>query len=191
VPIRVDGTIDPTEWAGAKPEAAVLLAQDWQGQKATPTSRAWLAHDGTSLCIAFDNTVDPAKPMQTGAKWAQDDAVEVAIRNPAGGASAPILVLRGYAGGHLESSEEAGAPSAAAQRALQGVEYKPRLVDATRWTAEWRIPFASLGIDPAKQKRFPFSLSVRKTANNLWLMWHGTGTGTWDVDKAGVLELAP
>jgi hypothetical protein len=100
-------------------------------------------------------------------------------------------VLRGYAGGHLESSQEAGAPPAAAQAALQGVEFKARIVAADHWTAEWRIPFVSLGLDPAKQKRVPFSLSVRKTANDLWLMWRGSHTGTWDVDKVGVIEFAP
>ena len=58
-----------------------------------------------------------------------------------------------------------------------------------RWTAEWRLPFASLGIDPAKQRRFEFSLTVRKTAGSQWLMWESTRSNSWFVDRAGFIEL--
>ena len=59
------------------------------------------------------------------------------------------------------------------------------------WTAEWRIPFASLGIDPAQQRKLAFNLTVRKTADSLWLMWVPTGSHSWRVDLAGYLELTP
>ena len=115
--------------------------------------------------------------------------MEIALRNPAAGEDAPILVLRSYPSGHFESSDEACAPPAAVQRAAEGVEYAARIVDARRWTAEWRIPFASLGIDPAKQTKFAFILSVRKMGQPMWVMWQGTGGHTWEVGSAGVIEL--
>ena len=75
------------------------------------------------------------------------------------------------------------------QREVANMINAARIVDDTHWTAEWRIPFASLGIDPAKQKRFQFNISVRKMAEPLWIMWQGTGAHTWDVRTAGTLEL--
>jgi hypothetical protein len=63
-------------------------------------------------------------------------------------------------------------------------------VDGKRWTAEWRIPWASLGIDPAKQTKLGFSLSVRKTAgSDSFVMWQGTHHATWNTDNSGFIEL--
>lgn len=116
--------------------------------------------------------------------------MELAIRNLAV-KTAPILVLRGYPSGHFESSDEAGAPATAVKRAGEGVEYQARTVDSRHWTVEWRIPFVSLGVDPAKHARLQFSLSVRKMAPQpLWLMWQGTGAHTWDIANAGIIVLA-
>jgi len=64
------------------------------------------------------------------------------------------------------------------------------VIDPAHWTAEWKIPFASLGIDPVKHSKFEFNLSVRKTAGPDWLMWRGTGACTWEVGNAGFLVLA-
>ena len=58
-----------------------------------------------------------------------------------------------------------------ARRAAHGVRYAARRMDRTRWSAEWRIPFASLGIDPRKHRRFAFNLTARKTATNQFVMW--------------------
>ncbi|MBM4086211.1 MAG: hypothetical protein FJ272_15615 [Planctomycetes bacterium] len=115
--------------------------------------------------------------------------MEIALRNPAVGKAAPIFVLRGYPNGHFESSTEAGAPLAAAQKAGGAVKFAAKILDPGHWSAEYRIPFAALGIDPAKQTKFEFNLSVRKTAAPLWLMWQGTGACTWEVRNAGILAL--
>ena len=189
-PVTVDGTIAGDEWAGADPSQAMVIAQGIRAEPVKPPSRAWLLHDGAALLVAIQNEVDPSKPLRRGDTWGQDDAVEVAIRSLAT-KDAPLLVLRGYPSGHFESSDEAGAPTAAVKRALAGVEYKAKSVDDRHWTVEWRLPFASLGVDPAKQKRLQFNLSVRKTAPEpFWLMWQGTGACTWEVANAGVIELA-
>jgi hypothetical protein len=75
------------------------------------------------------------------------------------------------------------------KRAAGGVQYQARVVVPDRWTAEWRIPWASLGLDPAKDKRIALNLSVRKTAGDQWVLWQGTGGRTWEVDHAGVVDL--
>jgi hypothetical protein len=189
-PVTVDGTIAGDEWAGADASQAMVIAQGIRAEPVKPPSRAWLLHDGAALLLAIQNEVDPSKPLRRGDTWGQDDAVEIAIRSLAA-KDAPLLVLRGYPSGHFESSDEAGAPTAVVKRALAGVEYKARSVDDRHWTVEWRLPFASLGVDPTKQKRLQFNLSVRKTAPEpFWLMWQGTGACTWEVANAGVIELA-
>ena len=186
---KVDGAIMPAEWNGADPARAMLIEQGIEGEKATPRSLAWLMHDGTHLFVAIDNLVDPSKPLRKGQTWGQDDAVEIALRNPATGRNAPIIVLRGYPNGFFESSTEAGAPLNAARKASEGVKFAAKVLAADRWTAEFQIPFASLGIDPAKHMRFEFNLTVRKTAAPLWLMWRGTGGYSWAVENAGFIVL--
>ncbi len=169
----------------------VTLEQGIEGEKLSPISTATLSWDAVALRVAFDNAVDPTKPLRVGPTWGRDDAVEVAIRNAAAGKGAPIFVLRGFPNGHLESSTEAGAPEAAAKKASEAVKFGAKIEGKDRWTAEYLIPFAALGIDPAKHKRLECNLTVRKTAGNQWLMWRGTGGYSWEVAKAGILELAP
>ncbi len=48
-----------------------------------------------------------------------------------------------------------------------------------------RVPFASLGIDPTTDLRFPLNLAVRKQGDEPWVMWRGTGGCTWLVPEAG------
>jgi hypothetical protein len=189
-PVTVDGTITPAEWFGLEVARGLVIEQGIQGEKVSPPSAAWVAWDDAALYIAIDNAINPKFPIRPGNQWGQDDAVELAWCNPAAGKEAPILVLRGFPSGHFAGSEEAGASAAALQRALEGVQYKAQLVDAKRWTAEWRLPFAALGIDPAKPARLQFNLSVRKSADEVWVEWQGTAGSTWQVGNAGVLELA-
>ncbi|MGQ9731460.1 MAG: right-handed parallel beta-helix repeat-containing protein, partial [Candidatus Zipacnadales bacterium] len=188
--VTLDGMASEEEWNQAGTTTIMPIAQGIHAEPVKPISRAWLLHDRTALLVGIENIVDASKPLRLGNTWGQDDAVEIAICNPAR-PPAPILVLRGYPSGHFDSSNEAGAPTEAVEKAAQGVEYQARTVDATRWTAEWRIPFASLGIDPTKHQRLQFNLSVRKTAPEpFWLMWQGTGGCTWEVGNAGVIVLA-
>ncbi len=171
--------------------ARLTIEQGVQGEKFGPPSTALLTWDDTVLRVSIDNAVDAKKPLRPGPTWGQDDAVEVAIRNPAAGKAAPIFVLRGFPNGHFESSTEAGAPEAAAKKAGDAVKFAARVIGPDRWTAEYLIPFAALGIDPAKHTRLEFNLTVRKTAADLWLEWRGTGGYSWEVAKAGFIELAP
>ncbi|NQT88904.1 right-handed parallel beta-helix repeat-containing protein, partial [bacterium] len=167
----------------------VLLQEDFFGEKSTRTSTARIDHDGAHLIIIFVNTVAAKPALKTGHAWGVNDAVEIAVKNLDAGKGAPTLVLRGYVDGTFESVDDAGAPAAAVAKAKQGVEYKTEVSSPTKWGCEWRIPFASLGIDPEKHKRLAANFSVRKTADDLWLQWRSTRGNTHAVEKAGILEL--
>ncbi|PQV62599.1 hypothetical protein B1R32_12711 [Abditibacterium utsteinense] len=101
----------------------------------------------------------------------------------------PLRWAGEYAGGNLESSDEAGAAPSAVLRAMSGVEYKVAQPEAGRWVAEWRIPLAALGLGRAFPIELAANLSVRKTATGQWLMWRDTRGSTWKVGDAGVLRL--
>jgi hypothetical protein len=190
-PLAVDGIITAPEWGGADPAKAMVIEQGINGEKVAPRSLAWVYHDGEALRVAVDNTVKASPPLRLGNTWGQDDAVEIALRNPAAGKNAPILILRGYPSGHFVSSDEAGTVREAVERAAVGVSYAAQVLSPTRWCCEWRIPFSSLGIDPAKDRQVQFNLSVRKTAGPDWVEWQGTGSYTWEVTQAGLLEFVP
>ncbi|MBN1676559.1 MAG: right-handed parallel beta-helix repeat-containing protein [Kiritimatiellae bacterium] len=185
--IRVDGEVTSGEWYPAfECNAMPLWAPGEAGGE--PKSQAWFRYDELALYVAVENEVSDKAPIRMGDKWGGNDAVEVAIRNTAQSKHAPILVLRGYPSGHFESSDEAGALPATVQRAANGVQYAARVADATHWNAEWRIPWDSLGIDPAKHRTFAFNLTVLKTATKQWVMWCRVGP-SWDVGHAGFIEL--
>ncbi len=184
--VTVDGRLGTDEWSGLSRDRAMPVREGIEGEPTEPPSFAWLVHDGTNLLVAIDNRVDASKPLRPGDTWGSDDAVEIALRVGTG----PILVLRGWPSGHFESSQEAGAPAAVAERAAQGVEYAAGIVGPAQWTCEWRIPLASLGIEPDPALRLDFNISVRKSAQPLWQMWRGTGAHTWDVHQAGILRFA-
>jgi hypothetical protein len=187
--VTVDGDLQAAEWNGLPAAQMMAVEQDLEGKKVKPATKAWLYHDGTALYVAVDNAVNPASPLKMGDEWGGNDAVELAFKNPALGPAAPIVILRGYPSGHFASSDEAGAPPAVVKKAAEGVQFAAKVLGKDRWTAEWRIPFASLGLDPAKTPKFAFSLSLRKTGGPDWVLWVGTNHATWNVNNAGDLVL--
>ncbi len=189
-PITIDGEVSDAEWDadGSRPQAQLLQLVD--GSQSPLPSTAWVEVDDEHLYVAFVNTVDAEEGVGHGQRWGQDDAVEIALAPVTGTQIGDILVLRGYPNGHAESSDEAGAPRALVERAMQGVRYAASIVKQDEWHAEWRIPLASLGVDPATHPRLLFNLSVRKPAGDLWVMWRGSRAHTWEVRRGGLLWLA-
>jgi len=194
----IDGAVSNEEWRdyrvketwGVNPNDSFVIDRRVNGKRAPLSSTARVRHDDRYLYVAVDSLVDPKQPLQVGETWGRCDAVEIAIQNPdAGGQFAPVIVLRGYASGRYESSDEAGAPKDVVARAARGVAYRARVKKPDSWSCEWRIPFSSLGIDPRTTRSFPFNITVRKTGGNVWLMWRGTRMHSWRVDQAGDLEL--
>ena len=196
--IEIDGVLSDSAWGGEN--AAILVNENLAGDRyyglaggeKTPdslASRMWLVHNDTHLLVAMDNPVNPVQPLRLGNIWGLDDAMEIAVSKNTPGIRSPIIVLRGFPSGYFESSQEANASALDSQRAANGVEYAAKIDNPIGWTAEWRIPFDSLGIDPTKDKLLAFNISVRKTADNQWRLWRGTGTNTWEVFEAGFVKL--
>ena len=181
----IDGVLGEQEW----PTVGVPLEQDPGGDTVVSPSRAWLAWDDAALYVAFSNPVNGTHPPALGQAWGTSDAVEIAVRKGTG-KTAPILILHGFANGTVASSVEAGADAESARKATGGVTFAAKVVNAGLWSCEWRIPFASLGLDPKIDQSFSANLTVRKVADNLWVMWVGTGGYSWALDRAGRMELA-
>jgi hypothetical protein len=184
--ITIDGKLTPDEWFGLDAARGLVIQEGVDGEKCKFKSLAWLAYDDQALYVAFDNAVDKTVPMALENSWGSNDATEISLSKP--GAKAPILVLRGFAGGAFQSSDEAGAPADLARKAGEGVVYKATVIDKGRWVAEFRIPFASLGIKPGADVSYPFNLAVRKMGDEAWVMWRGTGGCTWLVPEAGLVK---
>ncbi|MCC7493123.1 MAG: right-handed parallel beta-helix repeat-containing protein [Fimbriimonadaceae bacterium] len=173
-------------WAAVEGQPLAVV-QSPSGELQAPPCRAWLLYDAARLYVFFETALPAGLPPTRGQTWGQDDAVEVALAEP--GQGKPILIWRGYANGHWETSDEAGTAAELVQRAAQGVQYAAA-TEAAGWRAELAIPWAATGLDPAKVGRIACSLAVRRLAGNQWLLWRGTGSHTWRVDEAGTLTLA-
>ncbi len=196
--IVIDGKVEPMEWTpgdatGRNPEIHDTAYLEWlpDRSRAQRPTQALVEVDDANLYVGFRNDIDPAVGVSGGHAWGKDDAVEVAIAQVTDQIG-QIIVLRGYSDGYWESSDEAGASKAVCDRAREGVRYAAHVASKAFWSAEWKIPFAALGIDPASHNpRLVFNLSVRKPAENEWVMWKKVGGSTWDISRSGFLWLAP
>ena len=178
--IEVDGNIRAEEWRdGGK---AMVLTENPGGGKAAPASKAWVMAGTHALYVAMDNPT--GGNLVEGNTWGTNDAVEVAFQGEKG-----TVVLRGFVGGHWESSNESGIPADAAAEAAKGVRYAARKLADNHWAAEWEIPYAAFGLRKTGGAKVPFNLTVRKVTANQWIMWQGTGGWSWQADKAGLLHL--
>jgi hypothetical protein len=188
--VTIDGNIDPAEWNTADSATAMLLAQDVGGNPAPTTrqSRAWLTYDETALYIAVDSAIHPDTKLD-GNQWGANDAVEIAVRTVRQGKTSPIAVVRGYGNGFLQFGTATSGADDPKSMEPAGTVFKTTRPEPGRWTAEFRIPFAMLDMDPAADTKAAFSLTVRKSHDNLWLMWEGTRAHSYDVSQAGFIEL--
>ena len=198
--IEIDGDVDAQEWnpevvGGAPVETHEPARLQWgtDGREVQYPSVAWIEVDNAHLYVAFLNDVDPTKGVTGGQRWGRDDAVEIALAEMGSSKLGPVMILQGYSNGHWESSDAGGASQRVVKRVAEGVEYATSVVDAGHWTAEWKVPFTSLGIDPTKRNpRLLFNLSARKPRSDLWAMWmKAPGAFTFDVRQGGLLWLSP
>lgn len=197
--ITVDGVIGPMEWTpgdatGSAPEKhdTAVLERTVAGEPAAHPSRCLVQVDEAALYIAFENDVDPAAGPTRGHTWGKDDAVEIAMAEKRD-AVGPTVVLRGFADGSWVASDESGAPAAVLARLRDGgIAYATKSVGTSLWTAEWRLPFAALGIAPGQSNpRLLCNLSTYKAADRQWVCWQPTRAHTYEVARAGRLWLAP
>jgi hypothetical protein len=150
----------------------------------------WRAHDAERLYLAIDNDINPDTKLK-GNQWGSDDAVEVALQAVSqAGQGKPIYVLRGYPNGHLQFGRTPNGDEDPLTTESSGIVYAAKEPQPGRWTAEFSIPWQMLEVEPTPGARLAFSLSVRKTLDDLWLMWEGTRGHSYDVSRAGFLELS-
>ena len=183
--ITVDGELQPEEWGGLPAEAAMVLEAHVSGALVEPAARAWLTHDAAALRVGLVTELPETRDL--GTIWGGSDAVELAFK-AADDLFAETQVLRGYTEGTWETTDETGSSDEARQRLARGVRYGARLGDG-RWSAEWEVPLANLGITPGGRIRF--NLTVRRVSGQRWIMWRPTKGQSYDVDGVGSLYLAP
>ena len=185
VTVTVDGRLDAGEWGELTADRSMVLGVDYLGGLVDPPASAWLTHDGTELRVALAAPLPKKRTL--GTQWGGSEAAELAFR-AADGPNADTLVLRGFTNGTWTTASDAGAGEQALTRLKQGVRYAAS-VETSRWTAEWCIPLASLGVVPGDRLRF--NLTVRRAGEDLWIMWRPTRGNSYLVERVGTLELAP
>jgi hypothetical protein len=148
--------------------------------------------DTSGLYVAVENDIDQARRATDRHAWGRDDGIEIALA-PARESRLPsrvaTRVFRGYADGFFESITDGGLPEDEARRARRGVAYAASRSAKGSWTAEWRIPFTSLGTDP-KETNWPIlaHITVRKPAEGLTVGWRRRWSrDTWSVRGAYAL----
>lgn len=195
--ITIDGKVTDDEWVddrfeetwGKNPNDHFILNQTIDGMKTSMTSAGRIRHDRDFLYIAMVNMVDSRKPIMMGNQWGRCDAVEIAMQSRNARNQPETLVYRGFASGDFVSSNEAGASEKMIQDSQIGVSYKAVVESNDAWSCEWKIPWKSLGIQPALNREIPFNVTVRKTASQEWVTWSPTRSHTWRVDLSGQLRL--
>ena len=196
--IVIDGKTSAMEWTpgdatGHAPDVHQTAELKWTPAKkeAKRPSHAMVQTDDGHLYVQFHTELNPDHGVTRGHTWGKDDAVEVAVAE-VGDAVGPAMVLRGYADGTWETTDESGAPKSVQDRVRTGrVQYAADVVSKALWTAEWKIPFPALGIAPkTRNPRLVCNLSVRNVGDNEWVMLKRTGGSTWDVSRGVVLWLA-
>ena len=105
------------------------------------------------------------------------------------------FVIRGFAGGTLQSVTDAGVSTDLATQFGQACRFASKTVKNVQkwggggWRAEWAIPFDALGIKPAPGLKLAFNLAVYSSENGQYHCWEGTRAETWRLDEAGFVQL--
>jgi hypothetical protein len=119
--------------------------------------------------------------------------VEVDIATFARRRLGPAFVLHAYPSGKLESVSDGGAKPIAAETFGKAVTYAAQILDDQNWTCEFRIPVASLGVDPSDLKSLRFNLGLRRNgaAGGPWFAAVNTHGANYELADGAVLQLDP
>ena len=187
-PPALDGEIDLLEWPGS------LLSLDrepsrWSASGAPAFAR--VCWDDRCLHVAVNVAAFDVTQVRTGSVWGVDDGAEVCVQGAGSDGKPVAFVLRGYAGGALQSIADGGAPAAAAAALGKAVRFVGKVHGKTRggWRGEWSIPFEALGLKPAAGQKIPFNVCVVRTEDGIRRCIEGTLAETWRLDEAAVLQL--
>ena len=184
IPVTIDGQLKSPEFDAQALDKAMVLEANVNGALADPPVWAWLTHDGTVLLVGLKTAV--SKTRDLGNVWGRSDAVELAFK-PDDDFYAEKLILRGYADGSWETTDEAGTSRVGMNRIVQGVQYAA-WVGEDIWSAEWSIPLENLSKTVGDFVQF--NLTVRRVDGQRWIMWRPTGGHSYDVESVGRLQFA-
>lgn len=187
-PPALDGEIDLAEWPGS------LLSLDrepsrWSASGAPAFAR--VCWDDRCLHVAVNVAAFDVTQVRTGSVWGVDDGAEVCVQGAGSDGKPVAFVLRGYAGGALQSIADGGAPAAAAAALGKAVRFVGTVYGKSRggWRGEWSIPFEALGLKPEAGLKVPFNIFVVRTQDGSRRCLEGTLAETWRLDEAAVLQL--
>jgi hypothetical protein len=153
----------------------------------TTPCEARVCHDGSNLYAVITVPVSDGRKLKLGEAWGQSDAAEVCFQDTSGAKPGPVYVIHGFATGKHESVTEAGAPQTAARQLAAAVKFGSRIADK-QWIAEWVIPLSAAAIAYRPGLKLGLNLGVRRTENNEWIQWFGSGS-TWNLKEGGVAVL--
>jgi len=200
-PINIDGKLEKEEWAGLDMNKAMVINQYHTGEKKEGAkSFAWLMYDADNLYIGVKNEPDPYREgMRLKAK-SHTPLMEIALESQNGphgegwwlddNVTGPIFSIFCRYNGDMTVNNLFGMPYEMARKIEKSSEYKVSIHDEENkvWTAEIKIPFASVGINPFEVTQLCFNLGVSKKAG--WFAWIATGNTIWRVENAGYIKFA-
>ena len=165
-PVAIDGRLEPA-WRQTMRHPLVLCAD---GSAPKAATHVYVARDAEALYVAWRCVEPQADKLRVeGAKrddrvWA-GDCVELFVSPEPGGRTYTHFVLNPKGVRFDELNEEFGRTKSVAWDAeWQGAAH----VGAGEWTAEVRIPFASLGFQPAPGRLFALNACRQRTPEHEW-----------------------
>jgi hypothetical protein len=189
----IDGEIASSEWPG---KLQTLDRDPARYSVGGAPTLAKFAYDDHCLYVAANVTMFGPAKVSTNSVWGKDDAVEICLAGKTPDGQPATFVIRGFAGGALQSATDAGAPADAAARlgketrfAVQPAKGPGNSLFGRGWRAEWSIPFAALGLKPEPGLKVAFNMGSFYSEFGEWHCWEGTRSENWQLDQAGSLQL--
>ena len=197
--ISIDGKLDKKEWAGLDKSRAIVIEKYYSGEDKTgDSSYAWVSYDDESLYIGVENTPNPFRDgMDAREKQPPQILNEIAIEGIHGEATwwwqnnidtGPVYIFWGHSDGKFGVANNFGMPRGSHEAIRKSIEYKVIMQNEEdyHWTAEWKIPFASLNIHSEIPESMRFNIGAAKRGG--WFAWVPTGGSVWRIDNAGTLK---
>lgn len=184
----LDAEIGTDEW----PAALMSLDREpsrW-GASGAPVF-AELAYDNECLYFAVNVTMFDVAKLSNGSAWGKDDGAEICIAGRTADGKPATFIVRGFAGGKLQSATDAGASAADVERLGKAVRFvaKPYGKNRGGWRGEWAIPWKALGIEAAPGGKIAFNIGSFRAEDGVWRCWEGTLAENWKLDQAAAMQL--
>jgi hypothetical protein len=179
----IDGRLGGDEWPSGGADLSEL--PDQRRARGAPIL-AKLCADATNLYVGVVVVSMFPEDRKLGRVWGQDEAMELTLQGQRADGKPVTYVLRGFAGGAVESLTAGGASQSEAQALAQAIGYAAA-VDKQVWRCEWRIPLAALRFAPTDRAVLPLNVTVYRSETKQLIQWAGTLGDTWDLRRGGRL----